>query len=105
MIDSHRHFWHYSAASFPWIDDSMRVLTRDFLPDEVLSLGTFETNAGCIAVQAQQCHTETAWLLSLSETHRELLGVVGWVDLCAKNAAAHLEIFNRHQRFVGVPPS
>ena len=34
-IDSHQHFWHYRAPSYPWITERMRILQRDYLPAEL----------------------------------------------------------------------
>ena len=34
-IDAHQHFWHFNLAEFGWIDDSMAVLRRDFLPNDL----------------------------------------------------------------------
>ena len=31
-IDAHHHLWRYTPAEYGWIDESMRVLQRDFLP-------------------------------------------------------------------------
>ena len=36
-IDAHQHYWHYEAAEYGWIDDSMAALRRDFLPPDVLA--------------------------------------------------------------------
>ncbi len=65
-IDAHQHFWHYNAAEYGWIDESMAALRRDFLPAESareMSAAGFD---GCIAVQARQSDEETRWLLELA---------------------------------------
>jgi len=101
-VDSHQHFWRYSVAHYPWIDDSLSVLRRDFLPDE---LGTELQTAGidaCIAVQATQVVYETRWLLELAERHPFIAGVIGWVDLQADDAASHIEQLATHPKFLGV---
>ena len=101
-VDSHQHFWRYSVAHYPRIDDSLSVLRRDFLPDE---LGTELQTAGidaCIAVQATQVVYETRWLLELAERHPFIAGVIGWVDLQAEDAASHIEQLATHPKFLGV---
>ena len=35
IIDSHQHFWNYEPKKHEWIDDSMKVIRRDFLPEEL----------------------------------------------------------------------
>jgi len=102
MIDAHRHFWRYSPSSHPWIDDSMSKLKRDFLPGERLPFGEHGPDEGCIAVQALHDSEETRWLLAACAEHPSLLGVVGWVDLCANDAAKTLKQFDLHPKFVGV---
>ncbi|MEO6709114.1 MAG: amidohydrolase family protein [Planctomycetota bacterium] len=101
MIDAHRHFWRYSPASHPWIDDSMPMLKRDFLPGEEV-LGHPKPGDGCIAVQALHDVAETRWLLSLCADHPGVLGVVGWLDLCAADVVERLSELGSHPRLVGV---
>jgi L-fuconolactonase len=101
MIDAHRHFWRYSPSTHPWIDDSMPMLKRDFLPGGH-SLEEPRLDDGCIAVQAQHELSETRWLLSLCVEHWKVLGVIGWVDLCASDVAKRLDEFDRSPHFVGV---
>jgi L-fuconolactonase len=80
-IDSHHHFWKYSAEEYPWIGDSMAALRRDFLPAhlkaEIAALGI----DGVVSVQARQTVGETEWLLSLADGNDFIKGVVGWVPL------------------------
>jgi L-fuconolactonase len=80
-IDSHHHFWKYSAAEYPWIGDSMAGLRRDFLPEhlqaEIAAVGI----DGVVSVQARQTVGETEWLLSLADGNDFIRGVVGWVPL------------------------
>ncbi len=32
IIDAHHHFWSFNEADYGWMDDSMAVLKRDYLP-------------------------------------------------------------------------
>ena len=80
-IDSHHHFWKYSAGEYPWIGDAMAGLRRDFLPEhlqaEIAAVGI----DGVVSVQARQTVGETEWLLSLADGNDFIKGVVGWVPL------------------------
>ena len=80
-IDSHHHFWKYSAEEYPWISDSMAALRRDFLPAhlkaEIAAVGI----DGVVSVQARQTIGETEWLLSLADGNDFIKGVVGWLPL------------------------
>ncbi|MEO6594614.1 MAG: amidohydrolase family protein [Planctomycetota bacterium] len=101
-IDSHQHFWRYRPTDFGWIDDTMAVLRRDFLPRDLepeLAAGGLD---GCIAVQAGQSLDETKFLLGLAATHPRVLGVVGWVDLQSPDIAAQLREVAANPRLVGV---
>ena len=101
-IDSHQHFWRYNAAEYPWIDDSMAPLRRDFLPADLHDEMQRAAIDACVAVQARQTLEETRWLLQLADTHPFVAGVIGWVDLQAADAAGQLEQLLDHPKFVGV---
>ncbi len=101
-IDAHQHFWRYSPTTHDWIDDSMKSLRRDFLPDGVAPLLAAAGFDGCIAVQAQQVVDETEWLLSLADEHPFIRGVVGWVDLLNDDVRQRLANVAAHQKLVGI---
>ncbi|MSR66989.1 MAG: amidohydrolase [Pedosphaera sp.] len=101
-IDSHQHFWKYDAQDYPWIGQNMIVLKRDYLPadwSEAQGQTPFQSS---IAVQARQSLHESRWLLELADHHDSIVGVVGWVDLCAPTVGRDLEALARHPKFVGV---
>jgi predicted TIM-barrel fold metal-dependent hydrolase len=57
-IDAHQHFWRYAADQFPWITPEMKVLQRDFLPQD-LGPGLRAVDIdGTIAVQAREVHVD-----------------------------------------------
>ncbi len=101
-IDAHQHFWKYNSEEYSWIDDSMSILRRDFLPSDLrpeLDAAGFDA---CIAVQARQTLEETRWLLALADKNPFIAGVVGWVDLRAENVREQLANFARNPKLVGV---
>jgi L-fuconolactonase len=101
-IDAHQHFWHYRAEEYGWIDESMAVLQRDFLPADAASeMASAGFNFG-IAVQARQTLDETRWLLDLADDHASIAGVVGWVDLQSDRVRADLESLAARRKLVGV---
>lgn len=101
-IDAHQHFWIYSQEDYPWIDDSMYMIKRDFLPKHLKQELTREGFGGSISVQARQTLEETKWLLELSDINDFILGVVGWVDLKSENVCRELSGFSKHSKFIGV---
>lgn len=102
MIDAHVHFWRYAPADYPWIDDRMGALKRDFLPADLEPLATGAGFDGVIAVQARQDVAETEWLLEHAARHPIVRGVVGWVDLCAPDVGDVLARLAANPRLVGV---
>ena len=64
-IDAHHHFWNFDPVRDAWIDDSMAVLRKDFLPENLNPLLEANRMDGCIAVQADQSEQETEFLLDL----------------------------------------
>jgi len=101
-IDSHQHFWRYSAAEYPWMGDKLASLRRDYLPEHLAPEMGRAGLDGCVAVQAQQTLAEARWLLSLADNHAFIKGVVGWVDLQSERVEEQLAELSRHPRFVGV---
>jgi L-fuconolactonase len=98
MLDAHQHFWRFNEAEYGWIDPSMSVLRRDFLPEDLLQLGVENT----VAVQARQSLEETRWLLSLAKEFPLIRGVVGWVPLIAPDVSDVLEELSEDRKLRGV---
>ncbi len=92
-IDSHHHFWKYSAAEYPWIDEAMATIRRDFLPDDLKQEIAHADIHGVVSVQARQTVEETEWLLSLAEKNEFIKGVVGWVPLADPGVKKVIEKF------------
>jgi L-fuconolactonase len=101
-LDAHQHFWRYEPAQYPWITDSMAILRRAYLPNDLTQLLSSIGFDGSIAVQARQTVTETEWLLGLADAHSIIKGVVGWVDLRSPNLRQELHRFRSHPKLVGV---
>ena len=59
IIDSHQHFWKYDPVRDAWIDTSMDVIRKDFLPKDLSPILKANNIDGCIAVQADQSEAET----------------------------------------------
>ncbi len=71
----------YDSVEYPWIDEGMSVLRRDYLPIDLKDQTDQARIQGTIAVQARQTLEETRWLLELPRAHSFIVGVVGWVPL------------------------
>ena len=102
IIDAHQHLWKYDPVRDHWIEDSMEVLRKDFLPKDLKPILDANGVAGCIAVQADQSEKETEFLLKCAQENPFLKGVVGWVDLMAGNVEERLANYSRNEYFKGV---
>ncbi len=80
----------------------MLAIKRDFLPLDLKPLLDAAGFDGCIAVQAEQNISETQSLLSMADAHPFVRGVVGWVDVCAEDAAERASAIAAHPRLRGI---
>jgi L-fuconolactonase len=101
-VDAHQHFWIYHPDEYAWIDDSMSVLRRDFLPQDLAAELKSSGFHGSVAVQARQSLDETRWLLELADYSPSILGVVGWVDLRSPDLHSQLRSFAKNPKLVGI---
>jgi L-fuconolactonase len=101
-IDSHHHFWNYDPVEYGWIDESMKVIRRDFGPADLASEIKAAGIDGVVSVQARQSLEETAWLLETAGAHDFIRGVVGWVPMVSPTVRADLERFVAQPKFKGV---
>jgi L-fuconolactonase len=101
-FDAHQHFWRYTPEEYAWITEPLGALRRDFLPGDLRPLLDRHGLDGCVAVQARQTLEETRWLLELAREHPWIVGVVGWIDLCADDAGVQLERLAEDPRLVGL---
>ena len=101
-IDAHQHFWLYDRAEYQWIDDSMKSLRRDFLPEHFEPEMGSNDFQGSVVVQVRQTLQETRWLLDLAAVYPWIVGVVGWVDLRSPEVRTHLQDLARNSKLVGI---
>ncbi|KRD08950.1 amidohydrolase [Flavobacterium sp. Root901] len=100
-IDSHQHFWKFDPVRDSWIDESMAVIQKDFLPEDLLPLLKENQFEGCVAVQASQSEEETNFLLDLASKNDFIKGIVGWADLQNENIEERLRHFSSYKKLKG----
>lgn len=100
-IDSHQHFWTYDPVEYDWIDEPMRAIRRDFLPEHLHAEMHANGISGAINVQARQSLVETDWILELADAHPFILGVIGWLPLAADNVSKLLDNYAQRPKFKG----
>ena len=101
-IDAHHHLWRYNKENYDWIDQSMGVLRRDFLPPDLEKELRSAGIDGAVAVQAQQTLRETSWLLSLADQFSFIRGVVGWAPIASEDFSTHLDHLHSHRKLRGL---
>jgi L-fuconolactonase len=101
-IDAHHHLWRYRSDEFPWIDEDMTALRRDFLPEDLLASMRAAGVEGAVVVQARQALAETDWLLDLADRHAWMRGVVGWAPLASDEFPAVLDRLVMHGKLKGL---
>jgi len=99
-LDSHHHFWKYSAAEYGWIEDPS--LRRDFLPADLEKELREAKIDGSILVQVRQALNENEWFLSLADQHKFLKAVVGWVPLTSPTVERDIERFASRKKLKAV---
>ncbi|MDH7568224.1 MAG: amidohydrolase family protein [Armatimonadota bacterium] len=102
VIDSHHHFWRYDPVQYPWIDDAMAAIRRDFLPAHLKAEIAAAGVEGVVSVQARQSLEETRWLLGLADQYEFIRGVVGWVPLASSHVARDLARLAHFPKLKGV---
>lgn len=98
-IDAHHHLWDYNLQEFGWIAPDAAIARSFAAPDLLAAMASGGVDRA-IAVQARQCEAETAKLLAVASQYRQIVGVVGWVDLRRPDVAARLDAL-AHPLLVG----
>jgi len=94
IIDSHQHFWKYHPQNHAWINDDMKIIQKDFLPEELSSIFVKEQIDGCVSVQVDQTEAETQFQIELAKDNPFIKGVVGWINLMNPSIEAALEKYH-----------
>lgn len=100
-IDAHQHFWKFDPQRDAWINEEMKVIQRDFLPQDLereLIKNNFE---GCVAIQSDQSEEENTFQLHNAEKFDFIKGVVGWTDFEADNIEERLQFYTCFNKMKG----
>lgn len=102
IIDAHHHYWQYNPVEYDWIDDSMKVIRTDFLPDKLAPTIQEAGINGVVSVQARQLVKETDWLLGMARQNKFMKGVVGWLPLIEDDIERYLEKYSGEKLLKGL---
>ncbi len=100
-IDSHQHFWKFNPVRDSWINEEMKVIQKDFLPEDLLPVLKINGFDGCVTVQSDQSVAENEFQLANAEKFDFIKGIVGWVDLQADDIEAQLEQYRQFKKLKG----
>jgi L-fuconolactonase len=102
IFDAHHHLWEFNPEDYSWMDDTMSLLKRDYLPPELEHELPRADVRGTVVVQARQTIEETRRLLRWADEFPFIKGVVGWVDLCSEKLQKQLDELGNSPGMVGV---
>ncbi|HCY41457.1 MAG TPA: amidohydrolase [Prolixibacteraceae bacterium] len=102
IIDSHHHYWKYNPVEYGWIDDSMKVIRTDFLPEKLEQTIREAGIDGVISVHARQLVEETDWLIEMAHQNKFMKGVVGWLPLIQNDIETYLEKYSNEKILKGL---
>ena len=93
-IDAHHHCWKYQPDKHAWIDDSMKVIQRDFGPEDLqVSLDNNDV-VGTVLVQVDQEPEDNHYMLTIAQTSPFVKGIVGWIDVLAPDLGERLDMWS-----------
>jgi len=96
-IDAGVYFWkNQKTFSHPLIREN-KILQQQYLPEQLLPSLHRNGMEGCIAVVAEKAEVETRFLSELAQTHPEIKGVTGWLDLYDPRAAEKIREFQQYR--------
>src|SRR5205085_1062558 len=96
------HLWSYTPTEYPWIEQGMEAIQRDFTAEDLATCLRRAQVSGAVAVQARQTMAETEWLLQLAGECSFLYGVVGWAPIQDASFANTLEKLLDRKKLVGL---
>lgn len=103
-IDAHMHLWRLDRGEYAWITDDLAPIKRDFGPQDAKPLLDSCGIEGAILVQAAPTVAETGFLLAHAAREPWVQGVVGWVDMAARDAPDVIAGLAEDPRLVGIRP-
>ena len=104
MIDAHFHIWRLDRADYGWLTPALGAIHRDVSLDDWRRARAASGITAGVLVQAAPTEAETRFLLDQARDAPDVLGVVGWVDLLATDAAHRIRALAADPKLVGLRP-
>ncbi|MBB5866772.1 L-fuconolactonase [Allocatelliglobosispora scoriae] len=88
IVDAHLHVWDPARGVYPWLGPALAPVNRTMaLPEVLPELGSHGVGA-VVLVQSADSDFDTDLMFETARSHRQVVGVVGWVPLDQPVAAA-----------------
>ena len=100
-IDAHQHFWLFDKDRHEWINDEMKIIQKDFMPEDLLPILQQNNIDGCVLVQVDQTLAENDFQLQNAISNDFIKGVVGWVDLQSPAVEEQLQYYQQYEKMKG----
>jgi L-fuconolactonase len=101
-VDAHQHFWWIGRHDYPWLDPALAI-HRDYELDDLRRVQ--DDIRATVLVQASPTTAETQTLVGIAQASDGLVrGVVGWVDLAAREASTVIAELAARDVVKGVRP-
>ena len=105
-IDSHFHVWDLSVRPQDWmVGEGLDKIKRSFNMDDLRAASAGTGIEKAVLVQTVMKYVETPEFLELAADDSLISGVVGWIEIGAPDAIAHLEEYESlrgHEYLVGI---
>jgi len=103
IVDAHQHFWDPARGDYGWLKPD-NPLHRVFSANDLWPLMAQAGVDATIIVQAAPTSAETDYMLGIVRNTPWILGVVGWIDLAAADAAQDVKRRAGDPLFLGARP-
>lgn len=88
IVDAHHHLWDLSVRDQPWLaHPELAPLRRNFTLPDLQPIADAEGVTSTVLIQTVNDAAETPEMLALAAESDLVAGVVGWVDLAARDVA------------------
>jgi len=104
IVDAHQHFWTLARGDYPWPNETVAPIFRDFGPEHLAPLLVRSGVDKTVLVQATDTIEETEFLLHIAAKTDWVAGVVGWVDLSADDAVSTINTLRKSPHLKGLRP-
>ena len=112
-IDSHHHLWDLSIRDQEWITgEEMKPIRKNFVVSDLKDAIASSRIDRTVLVQTVTDYSETPELLEIAQSEQLVGAVVGWLQIDAQDAIAHLHqyldlpgrrVFKRYPRYCPRP--